>query len=191
MSKLTEQAIKTAFLKLLNERPFSRISVQDIARECGINRNSFYYHYHDIPELTEKIIMDRTNLLIETYPDISSLEECVQAAISFILENRKAVSHIYHSVDREVFEHYLMKICEYTVTLWFDKAFAGKDISEKERERLLRFIRFELFGACIDWMNSGMPEEVVGEVKEIVKLSLQLLNDIEKRMAADAGQPRI
>ena len=37
MSDLTKKAIKAAFIKLLNEQPYTRISVRDIARECGIN----------------------------------------------------------------------------------------------------------------------------------------------------------
>ena len=58
MSNLMKQAIKTSFLKLLDERPLTRITVLDIAADCGINRNSFYYHYHDIPALIEEIIRD-------------------------------------------------------------------------------------------------------------------------------------
>ena len=65
MSNLTKQAIKNSFLKLLDERPLTRISVRDIAQDCGINRNSFYYHYHDIPEVMEEIFRDRTDALID------------------------------------------------------------------------------------------------------------------------------
>ena len=68
-SGLTEKAIKASFLKLLDERPLARITVRDITQECGITRNSFYYHYHDIPQLMEQIALDQTNSLIETYPD--------------------------------------------------------------------------------------------------------------------------
>ena len=104
MSNLTEQAIKASFLKLLTERPLSRISVKDITDDCGINRNSFYYHFHDIPQLMEKIVLDQTNSLIEAYPDISSLGECVDVAFHFIVENKRSINHIYYSLNREVFE---------------------------------------------------------------------------------------
>ena len=170
MSHLTEQAIKASFIKLLNERPFARITVQDIVQDCGINRNTFYYHYHDIPQLLEEIALDQTNRLIAAYPDIASLEECVDAAFGFILENRRAISHIYHSLNREVFERYLMQICEYSVTKWFDTAFAGTEIEPEERERILRFIRFELFGASISWMNDGMPPEEIAEARKLLAL---------------------
>ena len=51
MSAYTKQAIKNSFLKLLNERPLSRVTVKAIVEDCGINRNTFYYHFADIPPL--------------------------------------------------------------------------------------------------------------------------------------------
>ena len=44
VTSLTKRAIRASFLKLLNERPLNKITVKDIVEDCGINRNSFYYH---------------------------------------------------------------------------------------------------------------------------------------------------
>lgn len=177
MSNLTVQAIKTEFMKLLEQHPLTDITVRDIAEACGINRNTFYYHYHDIPELMEEIALDETNRLIESYADISSLEECAEAAFRFVVENHRSINHIYNSLDREVFERYLMKICEHTITTWFDKAYEDVPFDEAEREMKLRFIRYELFGACIDWMNEGMPEEVMDEAKQLLNICHGLINE--------------
>ena len=38
-------AIMESLLKLLEERPLSKITVKDIVDDCGINRNTFYYHF--------------------------------------------------------------------------------------------------------------------------------------------------
>lgn len=175
MSNLTKQAIKASFLQLLDERPLTRITVRDIAAKSGINRNSFYYHYHDIPELMEEILRDETGYLIEAYPDISSLEECVETAFHFITENRRSINHIYHSVNREVFEQYLMRICEYTVTSWYDSVFRESNEAPPNRKQIERFIRYALFGACIDFMNDGMPAQAIEEAKSLLHLSLKLL----------------
>ena len=177
MSNLTKEAIKNSFLKLLNERPLTRITVREIAADCGINRNSFYYHYHDIPEMMEEIVKDEAAALIAAYPDISSLEECVEAVFSFIFENRRAINHIYHSVRREVFEQYLMRICDYTVTTWFDAAFpdggSGRNDDVVDRSMVLRFIRYEVCGACIDFMNEGMPPEAIEEAKQLLRMTVK------------------
>ena len=33
--------------RLIKDRPFSKITVQDIVSECNINRNTFYYHFEN------------------------------------------------------------------------------------------------------------------------------------------------
>ncbi|MFQ8765363.1 MAG: TetR family transcriptional regulator [Oscillospiraceae bacterium] len=38
--------------------------MRDIVERCGINRNSFYYHFQDIPSLLGEIIVERTNDLM-------------------------------------------------------------------------------------------------------------------------------
>lgn len=59
MANFTKQAIKAAFLELLDEKPLNKISVRDIVERCGINRNSFYYHFQDIPSLLGEIIVEQ------------------------------------------------------------------------------------------------------------------------------------
>ena len=56
MSKATtKMAITFAFKELLLEKPLNKITVNDIAEKCEMNRQTFYYHFHDTLELTEWI----------------------------------------------------------------------------------------------------------------------------------------
>ena len=70
MPNFTKQAIKASFMKLLNEQPLSKISVRSIVEDCGINRNSFYYHFQDIPTLLGEIVREYVDELIEKYPTV-------------------------------------------------------------------------------------------------------------------------
>ena len=45
--------IADAFLKLSKEKNIDKITVKDIVDECGISRQSFYYHFQDILEVIE------------------------------------------------------------------------------------------------------------------------------------------
>ena len=111
MPNFTKRAIKEAFWKLLNEQPLNQISVREIVEECGINRNSFYYHFQDIPSLIEEIVMDAANSLIQQYPSIETIDEAIEIAFRFTLENKKAVMHICNSVNRNIYEQYIMRFC--------------------------------------------------------------------------------
>lgn len=65
MPPFAKREIKNSFIKLLTERPISQITVKDIVEDCGVNRNSFYYHFQDIPSLLEEIIVEMTAKVIE------------------------------------------------------------------------------------------------------------------------------
>ena len=54
MPNFTKKAIQETFITLLDERPLNKITVKDIVETCGINRNSFYYHFEDLPALLEE-----------------------------------------------------------------------------------------------------------------------------------------
>ena len=53
MSDITKRAISASLKKILCEKNLSKITVQDIADDCGINRQTFYYHFQDIYDLME------------------------------------------------------------------------------------------------------------------------------------------
>ena len=62
---LTKNAIMTSLVKLLNEKPLDKITVKDIVEDCGINRNTFYYHYHDIYDPLKDIFNIETKKALE------------------------------------------------------------------------------------------------------------------------------
>ena len=56
MSSLTtKKAIAFALQELLHQKQLSKITVNDIAEHCNINRQTFYYHFQDINDLVEWI----------------------------------------------------------------------------------------------------------------------------------------
>ena len=160
MANFTRRAIKETFWKLLNQRPLNQITVKDIVEDCGINRNSFYYHFEDLPALVEEIVGEQVQALIRNHPTISSVEECFDAVIELVMENKRAIYHIYSSLSRDVFERYLMEACQYIVDTYLKAEFAGRSISPGDLDVLIRFHKCECFGAVIDWLNGGMKDDI-------------------------------
>ena len=170
MPNFTEKAIKQSFLKLLNEMPLNKISVRTIVEDCGINRNSFYYHYQDIPTLIEEIVKEEFDLLMKDTREINSLYECVKLAFRFAVENKKAVMHIYNSANRSMYEKYTMQLCEYAVTSYWDRAFSGSGISDTARADAICFFKCELYGLFFDWVANGMKSEAAEQVRRLAAI---------------------
>ena len=49
--KRTKELLTDTFWELLEEKAYSKITVNDIVSRCDVNRNTFYYHFQDIPSL--------------------------------------------------------------------------------------------------------------------------------------------
>lgn len=43
MSQITKKAIEASLKNLLLKKPFDKITINDIAEDCGISRMTFYY----------------------------------------------------------------------------------------------------------------------------------------------------
>ena len=172
MPNFTRRAIKESFLKLLNQRPLNQITVKDIVEDCGINRNSFYYHFKDLPDLVEEIGGEMVSDLMKRYPTIDAVEQSFDAVVDFIMQNKRAIYHIYNSVSRDVFERHLMEVCRYVVATYLDGML--EETEEADRDAILRFHKCACFGSVIDWLNGGMKDDVSDYFRRIRQLRLGL-----------------
>ena len=187
MANFTSRAIKYSLLKLLNEQPISKITVKSIAEDCGINRNSFYYHFSDIPALIEEIVKELIDELIQKYPTVNSIQECIDVALNFAQENKKLVYHIYNSANRDIFERYTMELCEYLVKTYITTVI-GEEVQDDDKERFelaVHFLKCEIFGIIYDWISSGMSEEKFEYIPKVI----ESLGDIPERIAFGQFKP--
>lgn len=181
MPNFTKMAIKNTFIQLLNEKPLSQITVKDIVETCGVNRNSFYYHFQDIPALVEEIVTEEADRIIAEHPSIDSIEECLNAALDFARKNRRAILHIHNSANRDIYEQYLWKVCQHVVSAYVEAAFADQPIRESDRKLLIRFYKCECFGMVMEWLSSGMSDDIADEIKRICDLRKGMAEEMVAR----------
>lgn len=53
--RYTKHIIEEVFIRLLKEKPLSKITVKEICEEAEINRGTFYKHYEDVYDLMRKL----------------------------------------------------------------------------------------------------------------------------------------
>ena len=170
MANFTRKAIMDACLALLGKKPISKITVRDIVEECGISRNSFYYHFEDIPSLINAIIVEKADAIIEEHAETSSLLECIQIAAEFAQRNKKAMLNVYKHADRELYEQYLTLACQHIINSYAQKVVGDLDLSKEDRLIIERFLTSIMFGQLIDWLNHDMEYDLVAEFHRYYEL---------------------
>ena len=91
-------------------------------------------------------------------------------AFQFAKENSRAVMHIYHSVNRDLFETNTLKLCQSVVETYIATAFPDNRMDEGDRAVLVRFLKCQLFGMCIDWISDGMRDEAFADLRRMIDL---------------------
>ena len=178
MSQITKRALASALKELLEHKPLNKITIADITEQCGVNRQTFYYHFQDIPRLLEEIIIDSANTLVKENDTVKSMGECIETAFAYVKANKKAVYHIYNSVDRSAYEDFVMKMCEHTATLLVREQLAGKGISDADRDALTYFVRCQFIGLCMDWTRNGMNDDISDKYHRSVNLIAAISADL-------------
>ena len=179
-------AIQNSFLRLLEERPLREITVKDIVKDCGVNRNSFYYHFKDIPALLEEIITGQAEQIIAAQGQALSLADCLETAARFALEHRQAVLHINQSAHRDLFELCLMDVCRRVVEDYAAATAGGVPIPAEDRAVIIRFYQCECFGQIMAWLNDGMRYDLGKQFRRLCQLGEGMTERMLKRaMEAD------
>ena len=178
MTTLTKDAIKKSFMKLLNQKPINKITVKEIVEDCGINRNSFYYHFDDIPSLMEEIFNDQVDEFVGRDIKSENIYDNLMDAIRFSLENRTAMLHIFNSPNRQLFDRYINRVANRTATRFFYKMTdEAEKISEDDKEALVMYYTSLLIGFVFEWISAGMnydPAEKVGRICELFEGTTEL-----------------
>lgn len=184
MAVRTKQYICEAFLELLEVMPLNRITVRDIVEHCGVNRNTFYYHFPDIPSLIEYIVEEKVDRLIADYPTVDSIDAAMQATLEFASRNQRVLQHIYNSASRDLFEMHLWRLCEYVVTTYGKVLFSDSRISDADREIILNAYTDECFGRVMGWLRRGMK----ADERETLQRFLALRQGTAETMLARAQE---
>ena len=58
MANITKLALEAALKKELLTKPLDKITINDLAEDCGISRMAFYYHFKDIYDLVEWVCVE-------------------------------------------------------------------------------------------------------------------------------------
>lgn len=191
MASLTRRVIMDSVIKLLDERPLNRISVKDIVEDCGINRNTFYYHFAGLPELVEAIMKDEVDGVMRSYHGVLSLEECIEAVMRHCAEHRRAILHIYNSENRDIYERYLLETCGYVAQAFVDNLAGDMAILPDDRVVITQSYKCELFGHIVDWLDKGMRYDLKQRFLRLCQLRMGMTEEMFRRSleAAGHGQP--
>lgn len=160
MRQLTKRAIADSFCALLKERSIDKITVKDIVTECGINRQTFYYHFCDIYDLMEWLLYDDIKLYISNYPIADGdWQAAIKVIFQFFYANRTIVLHAYSPANRAQYEQFIIKRISPVVKERIDCYPQSKNVPEEKLEFIQKVYTWACTDLIFEWLEEGMPDE--------------------------------
>ena len=186
MSKFTKQALIESFLKISAEKPIEKITVRDIVEDCGVNRNTFYYHFADIYALIETLLMCVTEKAVLCSRKEASLSAGCNAIIAWIREHRESFRNIYFTIGRDSVEYAISKVFDNAMLAHVKHRAKGQELVLRESDALLivDVCRNVFFGALADWMKRGFRNDPSEYLVRIEGVFGDAITDAIRRSAA-------
>ncbi len=155
----TKKALAESLKNLLLQKPLNKITISDIADDCGINRMTFYYHFKDIYDLVEWTCAEEAAQAMEGKKTYDTWQEGFLNIFSAVQANKPLIMNVYRCVSRERIEQYLNPlICSLILGVVEEKS-AEMPVSEADKRFIANFYEYAFIGVMLEWIDNNMREE--------------------------------
>ena len=158
-----------------------RITVRDIVEECGLTRNTFYYHYDDIFDLFEDFLKTQLEQALRDSPQEMTPDEVLLNALSFLTEKPQVARHIFAARDHEVMLQYLERVTELLIER--HAVLDGLSCTPEDRELILSVCSHAMYGMLEERLRLRRDSQIEPDLRRIA-----LLFEGTIRSALTAGQ---
>ena len=170
MANGTKEALATALKQMMKVKPIGKITVKDLVELCGVNRQTFYYHFDDVYDLLEWIFEEDANRVLPQKVVYEHWREDILIYLDYLQENSTFALNVYNSNSRLYMLRYLEEKMEGCIRSFAEIVSEGQNIDRQDFEFVVKFYSKCAIGLISQWMDLGMqlPKEIT--VERILKV---------------------
>ena len=177
MSQVTKRALEQSLKNLLLKKPLTKITINDIAEDCGINRMTFYYHFKDIYDLVEWSCLEDARKALEEKKTYDTWQQGFLQIFEAVRDNKPFIMNVYRCVHREQVEKYLEPLVDSLLMGVIEEESQGITVRQEDKEFIAQVYGYIFIGLMLDWIKDDMredPEEIVSRLAKLVKGSVSV-----------------
>jgi probable dihydroxyacetone kinase regulator len=175
MSQVTKRALEQSLKNLLMKKPLTKITVGDIADDCGINRMTFYYHFKDIYDLVEWSCLEDAKRALDEKKTYETWQQGLLQIFEAVQENKPFILNVYRCVHREQVEKYLQPIVDRLLLGVIDEEADGMAVRDEDKRFIAQIYSYIFIGLMLDWIKDDMredPQPIVDKLAKLIKGSM-------------------
>lgn len=175
MSQVTKRALEQSLKNLLLKKPLNKITVADIADDCGINRMTFYYHFKDIYDLVEWSCLEDAKRALDEKKTYDTWQQGLLQIFEAVQENKPFVMNVYRCVHAEQVEKYLQPLVDGLLIGVLEEESRGMTIRDEDKQFIAQVYSYIFIGLMLDWIKDNMredPRQIVERLARLIKGSM-------------------
>lgn len=170
---------------MLAKKPLEKIRIIDITEYCGVNRQTFYYHFKDIYDLLEWVYTNEATKALGEKKTYETWQQGFKQIFQYIVNNKEFVLTTFNSVSREYLERYLYNEVYLLLIGVVEEKAKGIPVREKDKSFIADFYKYAFVGIVLDWIKSGMKEESDKIIERLNKLIYGNMEEALERYRTD------
>ena len=146
-----------ALKSFLMKKILTKITVSEIAADCGVNRKTFYYHFEDIHALLKWMLEQEAIEVVKNFDLIAEYEEAILFVMDYVEKNDAILNNICYSLGREELKRFF-----YADFIGITRSFVnGVECLEQIRvhddykEFLCQFYTEALSAVLLEWIQDS------------------------------------
>lgn len=159
MSQATKRALAASLKNLLLQKPLTKITINDIAEDCGISRMTFYYHFKDIYDLVEWACVEDAARALKGKKTYDTWQEGFLNIFHAVQENKPFIMNVYRCVSRERIEQYLNPLIHSLILGVVEEKSKEMAVSEPDKRFIASFYEHAFVGVVLEWIGGNMKED--------------------------------
>ncbi len=177
MSSLTtKKAIASALKELLNDKPLTKVTINDIADKCAINRQTFYYHFADIIDLVERICLEDAEDVVKNKTTYDTWQEAFLSIFNVMKKDKVFIMNIYYSVPKEIITNYLYKMVYPLIYKIVEEKSKGLVVREEDKKFVADFFKYSFVAIVLKRVNDDMkedPQNIIDHLSVLVQGTIE------------------
>lgn len=151
----TKRLIASSLKKIMSKKPFSKITVTEIIKDCGVNRKTFYYHFADIYALLKWMFEEEAVEVVKNFDIFTNPEEAIEFIIKYVEKNEHIINCAYDSIGREEMKNFFSSDFRGIISELITDAEKSFDVTldDDYKKFLTNFYTEAFSGMLIDWVK--------------------------------------
>ncbi|MDL2318995.1 TetR/AcrR family transcriptional regulator [Eubacteriales bacterium OttesenSCG-928-A19] len=171
-SDTTKRQLAESLKKSMAQKPLEKITIRELVEDCGLNRQTFYYHFEDIYDLLKWMFQQEAVSLLEKHEGTMVWQDGLLQLFRYLEDNRAICLCALHSLGHAHLKRFFYTDINSIVARAVETLSEEHAIPQKNVTFISHVLTLSLAALMESWLLGEMdctPEVLLSEIDVLLQ----------------------